>query len=146
MSNAQIATTIAILAIIVGPILSVVGVLLTVRFTRKSDKEEIKVSEKDSTTAQFVALTEGYQATFEQLKEDIAEAKAEAASNKQETARLTIRVNDLEKINAEQKTTIDENTKERDEILKYLEEVVNMVPVPPGPPPRPSRWRVKSGV
>lgn len=146
MSSNQIATTIAIAAVFVGPILSVLGVLLTVRFTRKSDKEEIKVSEKDSTTAQFVALTEGYQATFEQLKEDIAEAKAEAALNKQETARLTIRVNDLEKINAEQKTTIDENTKERDEILKYLEEVVSLVPVPPGPPPRPSRWRMKSGV
>lgn len=121
MSSATLAT----LALFSGPIAAIFGSILTVRVMRKGNSQMTAVSNREASTNEFSALTEGFTESFRQMKLQMQE--------------LQQRVTDLEKDKEKLMAVAAKDLKEKAQILEHLIEVEKLVPNPPGPPPRP--WK-----
>jgi phage regulator Rha-like protein len=127
--------------IIIGAILSFAGLIIAnviqaVRSGRNS-KETTEVSTKDANTREFAELREGFVASFEELRRQLAEQRE---LNDSERTRMQKQLTDQSSKITILTRRVGTLEREKHEIIEHLSAVEMLVPNPPGVPVRPD-WK-----
>lgn len=128
---------ITLLSLLAGPITALIALYFNDRRSKRNIDQTVTISKQEAETNEFSVLTAGYTASFERLTKEVGAErergdKMEADVARQKTLNNAI-TDELAIVKAANRRLADRV----DIILDHLGRVEQMVPNPPGPPPRP---------
>lgn len=119
-----------ILALVIGPLVSVVVVVLNNRRSGKSNDAQVEVAAKEARTHEVEVLLDGYRTRVDDLDESLKEARVELKQARAEmqtqanlTQRLSERVSQLE-------TDVVLLEEDRSKLLQYVAVIEAVLPEP----------------
>jgi outer membrane murein-binding lipoprotein Lpp len=139
---------IALVAGIGGP---ASGIAVAVIADRRSKREHptavdvsqktVKVSEREAATHEIAVIIDGFNTSMTNLRADVTAAREDSATARAE-AREAREEHGLLKEKHEALTDrVETSERERAEMIRHIVALENLIPNPPGPPPRPD-WSV----
>lgn len=130
-----------LLGILSSPVALVLGAIAKGFFDRRTNKDTTKVAKQAGHTGEMEVAFDGLTANLNSLQEQLKDVKAELKESKADARRTSDDLHTTRSDLRALESVVSDLRVERSAFLIHISTLEALIPIPPGPPPRPS-WMI----